>query len=56
MTLVSKEEYALLRKEVEAWVNSHNMFSSARGSSMLAAIEFTLNRQGKTMYEHMVEE
>lgn len=56
MKLVSKEEAELLLKETRAWVNKHSMFSSYTGVASLAAAEFVLNQQGKTLYDHLADE
>lgn len=56
MKLVSHEEAEQLLNETRAWAKKHSMFSSARSSAALAAAEFTLNQQGKTLYPYLAEE
>ena len=56
LKLASQEEVDTILKETREWAKQHTMFSSAIGSSALSAAEFTLNRQGKTMYRHRAVE
>jgi hypothetical protein len=53
MKLVSHEEAEKLMDETREWASKHTMFSSARGSASLAAAEFVLNREGKTLYPYI---
>ena len=53
MKLVSHEEAEVLMNETCEWATNHTMFSSSRGGSALAAAEFFLNRQGKTLYPYI---
>jgi hypothetical protein len=53
MKLVSHEEAKELMTETREWSSNHTMFSSSRGGSALAAAEFFLNRQGKTLYPYI---
>jgi hypothetical protein len=53
MKLVSREEAEALMNETREWATNHTMFSSSRGGSALAAAEFFLNRQGKTLYPYI---
>ena len=53
MKLVSHEEAEKLMDETREWASKHSMFSSARGSASLAAAEFLLNREGKTLYPYL---
>jgi hypothetical protein len=53
MKLVSHEEAEQLINKTRDWASKHSMFSSARSSAALAAAEFTLNQQGKTLYPYL---
>jgi hypothetical protein len=53
MKLVSYEEAEQLINKTRDWASKHSMFSSARSSAVLAAAEFTLNQQGKTLYPYL---
>ena len=53
MKLVSHEEAEQLVKVTREWASKHSMFSSASSSAALAAAEFTLNQQGKTLYPYL---
>ena len=55
MKLVSHEEAEALIAETRVWAEKHSMFSSSKAAATLAAAEFTLNRQGKTLYPYMAE-
>lgn len=49
MKLASQEEVDAILKEAREWATKHPMFSSATGVAALAAAEFTMNREGKTI-------
>lgn len=53
MKLVSQEEAKTIIDETREWATNHTMFSSSRGAATLAAAEFFLNRQGKTLYPYI---
>lgn len=53
MILVSHEEAKELIKETRLWAEKHSMFSASKGAAMLAAAEFILNREGKTLYPYL---
>ena len=53
MKLVLHEEAEQLLNETREWASKHSMFSSGRSSAALAAAEFTLNQQGKTLYPYL---
>lgn len=56
MKLVSHEEAEQLLMETGKWADRHSSFSQSRGASSLAAAEFTLNREGKTLYRYKADE
>ena len=56
MKLVSHEEAEQLVSKTRNWAQKHSMFSSARSAAALAAAEFTLNQQGKTLYPYLADE
>jgi hypothetical protein len=56
MKLVSHEEAEQLINKTREWASKHSMFSSARSSAALAAAEFILNQQGKTLYPYLADE
>ena len=53
MKLVSHEEAEKLMNETRKWASKHSMFSSAVATASLAAAEFLLNREGKTLYPYI---
>ena len=53
MELVSEKEAKELMSETREWASKHSMFSSATGTAAIAAAEFYLNSQGKTLYSHL---
>ena len=55
MKLVSHNEAAVLIAETRVWAEKHSMFSSSRSAAALAAAEFTLNKEGKTLYPYLAE-
>lgn len=56
MKLASQEEAEALIKQTREWAEKHTMFSSSKGTATLAAAEYTMNLQGKTLYPHMATE
>lgn len=55
MKLVSYEEAEALIRQTREWATNHSMFSSSRGAATLAAAEYQLNMQGKTLYPYLAE-
>jgi hypothetical protein len=53
MKLASHEEAEALIKQTREWAEKHTMFSSSKGAATLAAAEYTMNLQGKTLYPYM---
>lgn len=53
MILASREEAEALIKQTREWAEKHTMFSSSKGAATLAAAEYTLNMQGKTLYPYI---
>lgn len=53
MILVSEEEARSVMNETREWAAKHTMFSSSSSGSALAAAEFILNKQGKTLYPYI---
>ncbi len=53
MKLVSLEEAEQLLNETREWAKSHSSFSQSRGAASLAAAEFVLNQEGKTLYPYI---
>ena len=53
MILVPHEEAEALIKQTREWAEKHSMFSSSKGAATLAAAEYTLNMQGKTLYPYI---
>lgn len=55
MKLVSHKEAEQLLNETRKWAKSHSSFSQSIGAASLAAAEFTLNQQGKTLYPYLAD-
>lgn len=55
MKLASQEEVDAILEEAMEWATNHPMLSSVTGVAALAAAEFTMNREGKTIYPHQAE-
>lgn len=53
MILASREEAEALIRQTREWATNHSMFSSSKGAATLAAAEYTLNMQGKTLYPYI---
>lgn len=53
MILVSHKEAEVLVRKTRDWAEKHTMFSSSKGAAALAAAEYTLNMQGKTLYPYI---
>lgn len=48
------QEDTKLQSEVFSWVNSHPMFASNRSFVTYGILEFLANREGKTIYDNML--
>ena len=55
MKLASQKEVDAILNEAKEWALKHTMFRNATGVAALSAAEFTLNREGKTIYQHQAE-
>lgn len=53
--LATELEAQEILNRTRAWAKQHTMFASATGAGALAAAEFWLNQQGKTLYPHLAK-